>query len=568
MIKKFTLFLALFFTTFLGYGQFDIAMSPSISSPMDGCYLSATETITVTVVNAQGTPYAGTFDITYVLDFGTPVTESVTTAMPGSGTYIYSFPAPDDFSSCAAHNLQVYIFDPTDINNLNDTIVFTVLSDCDPVVGTLSGPGTVCTGMNSGNIELTGYTGNIQQWGESTDAGSTWSWTVTADDTLPYLNITTQTIYEVIVESQFNLCPQDTTAIYTVYVDALSDAGTLPADFDICDNGNGDTIIVTGYTGAVLDWLSSSDNGTTWASEGNTSDSLEFINLTDTTLYQVIVKNGVCPADTSTTPITLTLIPGSYGGLISGEDLVCNFDNDSSLLVTGYNDSIIRWYVSTDSGLTWQPTLQTDSIFDYSNLTGYTMFTVEVQVGACASDFAIPHAITVLPLNIGPSGTITIDEGDTIVLNGTGGTSYSWFPDQFIDDTNTPSPSVWPDSDLTYSVAVTDINGCVDTTSVLIVVLPDLTALVIPNLITPNGDGFNDNWIIENIDNFTSNELVIFNIYGQQIYEAQPYGNGVTWDGTYNNSQLPDGSYFYLIRLNDPLFEEPIQGVITIAGND
>ena len=50
------------------------------------------------------------------------------------------------------------------------------------------------------------------------------------------------------------------------------------------------------------------------------------------------------------------------------------------------------------------------------------------------------------------------------------------------------------------------------------------------------------------------------------IYSSSPYNND--WGGTYNGNQLPDGTYFYLLNLNDPLYPDDIQGVITITGND
>ena len=90
--------------------------------------------------------------------------------------------------------------------------------------------------------------------------------------------------------------------------------------------------------------------------------------------------------------------------------------------------------------------------------------------------------------------------------------------------------------------------------------------MLIPNLFTPNGDGFNDNWVIANLEGFVDNEISIFNIYGQLINEYSPYNN--EWDGTYNGNQLPDGTYYYIIRLNDPLYPDPIQGNVTITGNE
>jgi hypothetical protein len=71
--------------------QFDLTISPAIVAPVSGCMLSSTSTVTIVIVNAQSSPYAGTFDISYSLNGAPDVIETVTTFLPASGTYIYSF---------------------------------------------------------------------------------------------------------------------------------------------------------------------------------------------------------------------------------------------------------------------------------------------------------------------------------------------------------------------------------------------------------------------------------------------------------------------------------------------
>ncbi len=554
---------------FSGLSQ-NLTISATLQAPTSGCNLSGNETITVLLVNAGPGTHFGNVDMTYELNGGPPVTYVAPIATLGpSAVYIYTFPVTDDFSACQQHNLRVYCYAPGDPNNANDTLDFIVESDCAPIPGTLSGPAgdVVCIGMNSGNIQLSGYTGNIQEWGESTDNGATWSYTSSTADTFPYLNVNTQTQYEVVIGSLFGYCPSDTSWVYTLSIDQLSNAGTLPADFDICDNGNGGWIQSTGYTGNPVDWLQSSDNGNTFIAQGVGADSIPYLNLSDTIQYQFIVQNGVCPADTSNA-VTLTLIPGSYGGTIVGPSVVCNELNDSSLYVTGFNGTVLTWWYSLDSGVTWLPTIGgVDSTYAFSNLNAGTIyFSAEVQLGTCPSDWSAPHVLDVLPLNITAGPDTTITEGESILLNATGGTSFFWWPDENIDDVNSQTPTVSPITNTTYYVQVTDINGCIDTTTAIITVLPDLTDLIIPNLFTPNGDGFNDLWFVENIDAYTANEVTVFNIYGQVVYEASPYIND--WDGSYSGNILPDGTYFYIIRLNDPLFPDPIQGALTLTGND
>ncbi len=71
----------------------------------------------------------------------------------------------------------------------------------------------------------------------------------------------------------------------------------------------------------------------------------------------------------------------------------------------------------------------------------------------------------------------------------------------------------------------------------------------VPNLISPNGDGENDMFIVPCAAAFEGSELVVYNRYGTPIYQNNNYQND--WGGTYNDEPLPVGTYFYQLSLND-----------------
>jgi gliding motility-associated-like protein len=73
---------------------------------------------------------------------------------------------------------------------------------------------------------------------------------------------------------------------------------------------------------------------------------------------------------------------------------------------------------------------------------------------------------------------------------------------------------------------------------------------VFPNMITPNGDGQNDVWVLNNIGAIYPDVVVrIFNRWGNQVFESEGYTEN--WDGTHNGESLPMGTYYYVIELND-----------------
>jgi len=86
----------------------------------------------------------------------------------------------------------------------------------------------------------------------------------------------------------------------------------------------------------------------------------------------------------------------------------------------------------------------------------------------------------------------------------------------------------------------------------------------VPNVITPNGDGLNDEFFFEAIGNgtFLNADLQIFNRYGDQVFRAQPYQND--WRGQNNSDKaLPHGTYYFVLKL-DASGQNIIKGNVTI----
>jgi len=85
--------------------------------------------------------------------------------------------------------------------------------------------------------------------------------------------------------------------------------------------------------------------------------------------------------------------------------------------------------------------------------------------------------------------------------------------------------------------------------------------LEIPTIITPNSDGYNDTWIIKNIDLFPNAEVFVFNRWGERVFHTKNLLAN-PWDGTSGGKALPTDSYHYILHLNDG--SEPRSGVISI----
>lgn len=137
----------------------------------------------------------------------------------------------------------------------------------------------------------------------------------------------------------------------------------------------------------------------------------------------------------------------------------------------------------------------------------------------------------------------------SVLISASGAVDYQWWDEtQKVVLGDAAQLQVSPDSNTVFYVEMTDSAGCSYLDSVLVEVLfldeLDLQAI---NTITPNGDGYNDVLEFPNLTKFDTYSLTIFNRHGMTVYDSFNYQND--WDGTRNGSPLPEGVYFYILRI-------------------
>ena len=170
-------------------------------------------------------------------------------------------------------------------------------------------------------------------------------------------------------------------------------------------------------------------------------------------------------------------------------------------------------------------------------------------------------------LNASSSADTAVCPGMSLTLHGSGGVSYVWSgPLGFYSEDQNPLIS----NDMSfahagwYTLTIVDVNGCLGYDSTYVEVKNSSNCLEIPNLITPNHDYLNDDWVVNGLDQFIKAEVSIFNRWGNLIYYSSPYNND--WGGEVNrganidgkDGKVPSGTYFYIINLNDNELEQQI----------
>jgi gliding motility-associated-like protein len=152
-----------------------------------------------------------------------------------------------------------------------------------------------------------------------------------------------------------------------------------------------------------------------------------------------------------------------------------------------------------------------------------------------------------LPISVMPASA-TIILGDTIQLEASGGSSYSWTNSGSLNCSDCSSVLASPTSTTTYIVSGTDEYGCVGTAEVKITVDFNCKEVFIPTIFSPNSKGpqANETFCVfsDCVEQF---KLVIHNRWGERIFETEDINT--CWDGTFKGVEAASGVYAYNVYL-------------------
>jgi gliding motility-associated-like protein len=503
----------------------------------------------------------------------------------------------------------------------------------------ISGSSTVCYGMNSGTIELTGYSGSVLNWEYTTAStpSAVWS-TVSGNQTysISYNNLTETTYYRAYIQNSG--CSAGYSPVATITVSPLSVGGLITADTaSVCYGMNKSTLTLTGQTGNVLKWEYSENNGVDWNDIISTKTSQTATNLTQSTIYRALVKSGTCDIIysalkkikvnplpianfdsptacfgkynllTSTSKVTSGEIVGFQWNLDDGSHSTLNqvlkkYKNSGTYNVQlevvtdkGCRDTITKEVqvselpvakfnftnacIGTENSFLAKATIENGQALNYLwnfgdgsesslgapnhlyNSSGSYLVTLYVFSATDNCIDSLKQTVEVFSLpqaNAGNDTSVIYNTPYTLAANG--GVKYYWQPSELVSDPAIANPQIVLKSPTSFVVTVTDANGCTASDSVNISV--HLNEKIYPsNILTPDGNGENDVWIVKNIEAYPNCEVHIFDCRGLEVYYTVNYQNN--WDGrNKSNDILPDGSYYYVIRFQTS--GTVYKGVITL----
>jgi len=242
-------------------------------------------------------------------------------------------------------------------------------------------------------------------------------------------------------------------------------------------------------------------------------------------------------------------------GAISGPSVVCVSQTDVvfSTPVIAYAETYEWEIIDGANRYTFETTDPQLTI----TLSAYSLdedFTIHVRgtnasgVGAYSSERTITRENPLTaPTLVASCSQISFTKSDTF-------TDVAWYFNNTVAGQLGESSSITPSNDGDYFVVVS--NTCGSATSNVVAFAPlNADDLEIPNIITPNGDDFNQKFVVD--AKLESPALIVYNRWGQRVYASEQYAN--TWSG----DNLSEGVYYY--KLNSGCLSNLIQGTITIA---
>jgi len=261
--------------------------------------------------------------------------------------------------------------------------------------------------------------------------------------------------------------------------------------------------------------------------------------------------------------VSIAVKPIPTPAIVQATAEICSSEGGFTFTSSGTN---------TGSNLQWQ--LNTKNISGATGSSYYASdagdYTLVEDNGSCTVT-SNPSTLSIIANPAAYAGPdLYVTEGTFVQLQASGGisgTAYSWTPTTGLSSSTISNPSFKAENTTTYTVTLSNTGGasgtkvCTGQSSVTVVVVKPI---VVPNVITVNGDGSNDTWKIQNIEGFPNATFEIFNRWGNLVWKSTGYPK--QWDGTNfrNGEVLPDGTYFYIIDLHSPIFTDPYTGWIQI----
>ncbi|RYD94860.1 MAG: gliding motility-associated C-terminal domain-containing protein [Sphingobacteriales bacterium] len=439
-----------------------------------------------------------------------------------STTGTLNFPAFNSANDAGTYMLQI-TYSANTGSCLNQLIAYPILPNTLPNAGP-DGNASLC---NEGavldlNDYLTAPFDTAGTWAETTVSGA---FSGSSFDTAGLAEGTYTFTYTVT-----GICALDDVATISITLKDIPPAPVVPPVAPVCE-GQNVQMFAGIVNGATYQWTG--PNGFTFA---GATPLIAGATPAASGTYSVTMTSGNgCVSPPSTVVVTVNALPQFT---LQGSTLLCDGQSTTiSVVADNFTDNQVTYAWYFDNGLLTGLTTSGAQVYD----TG--TYEVVVTYNGCSAS----QQIVVAPNTDAFSFELEagcIDENYIIsVVNLTGITegTYEWTGPMGFSYTGGPEADITNLTPGDYSVTITSAEGCFVTETLPVA----NTRCSIPRGISPNGDEWNNNFDLSNLE---VQHLAIFNRYGMKVYEANSYVD--EWHGQSTSGDLPTGAYYYVATLS------------------
>ena len=322
---------------------------------------------------------------------------------------------------------------------------------------------------------------------------------------------------------------------------------TLPVLDPIIDVTACDSYILPAITGTTL----TGNQGYYNDSQAN-SGTLISGTITNTQTVWVFDGNASCSDEIS---FVVTINPLPTVTNVTGGGTYCQGDVIANIMVDVTGSA--NWTIDFTLDGVVQSVNSASNPLSLGNVEGVYIITGITDVN-CTNTASGTATILVNPIPPAPSAgtdvtycsTVDYDNMIAIQTNGT----LTWYSNAVLTDVLGTGTTQMPNDVVgtTIYYVTETIFGCESEASEVIITINDCD-ITIPTAFTPDGDMVNDNWEILDLDTaYPENQVFVYNRWGNLSFTSQQGSyDSNRWDGSYQGSALPVGSYYFIIEFND-----------------
>ncbi|WP_454988792.1 T9SS type B sorting domain-containing protein [Capnocytophaga sputigena] len=360
-----------------------------------------------------------------------------------------------------------------------------------------------------------------------------------------------------------------------------ADINTLNSTFVTCKGSDSGKVEITNITGGTPTYtltIIRADNGQKVTPEVETTGTSHTFNdlgpSPKDSYYQVVIKDSHDCTMTKTLTFTVEELPDvsiselKYYGTCQANSnsyvdyLEVHFNNpspDYSKITYSLNGGASATFTRTVGNIAYIDNFNRASVTQTVEVTYTVVSSIPGMTGSCSASETItidpytPLTVTRVTTNTTLNTLEVLAQGGR--TNNFRGYTY-YFNEVSKGDNpvykvnhNDPEKEIGGRRYKVVNVRVEDAEGCTVTATYEV----EYFDIEIPNYFTPNGDGENEVWKPKYLDNNVNARIYIFDRYGRRLVVLE---SGQGWDGTYEKRPMPSGDYWYIIEINDQLYDK------------